>query len=354
MSFSKAYVLTEEQRRMYASEKLENFRWISKLVATYSPYTLTDADLVPESLYLELAELGQFAELAYSSVPIKFLIQNFSQLSKPGYPLEHYDALNNTLLVDSFFGSCADVPVYIAYRPSTRQLVVAISGTSSTKQALHDLRALKTLHPSSRGSVHTGFWALFQGIKERTLNSIRQGIKVHSPVELVLTGHSMGGSLAYLLCMELLTDDVYLRTSIPLALAVFGAPRTGDEKLVTYFHELVQGRPFKEYSVKGYNDGVPALPPVWFGYRHFCKEPIYTTGGKLYRIPATESEHALFRVISDNETDGKPYFFPKGGHNYYNRRDLERFARRINWLDRARPDEPGWEERYDEIMKKHT
>ena len=51
--------LTEEQRQMYATEKLDNFRWISKLVATYSPYTLTDADLAPDSLHQELAEIGK-------------------------------------------------------------------------------------------------------------------------------------------------------------------------------------------------------------------------------------------------------------------------------------------------------
>lgn len=50
--------LTEEQLRMYAAEKEENFRWISKIVATYSPYTLTAADLVSSELYQELAEIG--------------------------------------------------------------------------------------------------------------------------------------------------------------------------------------------------------------------------------------------------------------------------------------------------------
>jgi len=58
---SKQLLLTEEQRKMYAAEKLNNFRWISKLVATYSNYTLTSVDLVPEALYQELAELGEFS-----------------------------------------------------------------------------------------------------------------------------------------------------------------------------------------------------------------------------------------------------------------------------------------------------
>ena len=52
------YVLTAEQRRMYAAEKLENFRWISKLVATYSSYILSGDDLTPSEVCKELAELG--------------------------------------------------------------------------------------------------------------------------------------------------------------------------------------------------------------------------------------------------------------------------------------------------------
>ncbi|PPQ84900.1 hypothetical protein CVT25_004568 [Psilocybe cyanescens] len=361
MFSSTSYNLTEEQRRMYASEKLENFRWISKIVATYSSYTLTEADLAPESLYLELAELGQFAEVAYSAVPTQFLLDNFDKLKKPGYPLEHYDALSHVTLVDSFRGSFAALPVYVVYRPSTNQLVVSVSGTSSAKHALQDLRVLKTPHPSDRGSVHSGFWALYQGIRSSVLRAIRQGITSHSPNELVLTGHSMGGSICYLLGIDLLANDDYLVPRLRLKLAVFGCPRAGDAELVNYFREQVAAfrkregvNSFTEYSVKGYNDGVPALPPTRFGYRHFCQEPIYTVGGKLYRTPSTESEHALFRVLSDNNADhNKVALFPKGGHNYYNGRDLEKFARRINWLDKSMPTKDGWEERYSDILKKH-
>lgn len=50
--------LTNEQKLMYASEKMENFRWISRLVASYSPRTLTAADLVSPDLEDEMAEIG--------------------------------------------------------------------------------------------------------------------------------------------------------------------------------------------------------------------------------------------------------------------------------------------------------
>ena len=97
--------------------------------------------------------------------------------------------------------------------------------------------------------------------------------------------------------------------------------------------------------------GVPALPPTRLGYRHFCQEPIYTIGGKLYRTPSTECEHASFRVV---QSDTAVPLFPKGGHNYYNGRDLEKFSRRISWLDRAALEKEGWEDRYMEILRKNS
>lgn len=54
-------VLTDAQRAMYRSEKLMNFRWLAKLVATYSSYTLTQKDLAPVDVELELAEIGDLA-----------------------------------------------------------------------------------------------------------------------------------------------------------------------------------------------------------------------------------------------------------------------------------------------------
>ena len=51
-------VLTKEQRQLYASEKFVNFRWICKIAATYSPYVLAERDILPESMYEGLAELG--------------------------------------------------------------------------------------------------------------------------------------------------------------------------------------------------------------------------------------------------------------------------------------------------------
>ncbi|RDB29816.1 Mono- and diacylglycerol lipase [Hypsizygus marmoreus] len=364
MHWKRKYTLTEEQRRMYASEKLMNFRWISKVVATRSSYMLRDANLASPEVTAELAELGQFAEVVYSAVPFDFIFQNIAMLSEPDFPLEGYDALQPSILASSLEGRVGRLPAYIVYRPSTKQLVVAISGTSSVQLALHDIRTLKHRHPSRCGHVHSGFWALYKGIKPLMFDAIRKGIREHDVDELVVTGHSMGGSISYLLCMDLLSTDGTpnspLSPGLKLKLAVFGSPRTGDAKLVGYWRELITAYRksygpdhMTEYSVKAYNDGVPALPPSHFGFRHFAQAPLYLDRSQLYHVPPSEAEHALFEAASYDPNRLMTLKFPRGGHNYYNGHDLERLMRRFLWLDKAEPEKDSWEERYRQAITKH-
>ena len=294
-------------------------------------------------------------------------------LNRPGYPLEHYDAIGDCELIDSVRGTVSGLPALLLYRPRERQLVVSISGTASLRQALHDLRVTKTAHPSGHGAAHSGFWALYCGIKGQLMVQIRHEIEKRHPAALILTGHSMGGSLAYLLLLDLLSEELSRDQSklsaLKIYIAVMAAPRTGDEKLVDYFQSLLlQFREkFKlapnfltEYSIQGYSDGmlfssmqsgcsdpfdpqgIPAVPPRSMGYRHFCRAPLFTGGGKLYRIPTNNQSQVMFYP-----PENMMKLFPMGGHNYYNRRDLESFRRRTSWLAEADIDKTGWQSRYE-------
>ncbi|KAJ7668009.1 Alpha/Beta hydrolase protein [Mycena rosella] len=354
--------LTEEQRHMYASEKLMNFRWISKILATYSPHTLSSADFALADIQNYLSEIGQFAEVAYSAIPTQFIFENLAVLLEPSFPLEGYDSLRDALLVSSFIGNTATLPGYVAYRSQTKQLIVAFSGTATAMQAFYDVRALKHRHPSHRGQVHSGFWRLYKGIKSFALEGIRKGLAEHDVSEFVITGHSMGAAVSQLLLLDILRDENLISTgSIPLKLVVFGAPRSGTKNLVKYWKELLDARRTKygdesisEYSVKTYNDGVPSLPPLTFGYRHYAQSPLYFVHGRLYRVPPDSREYALFHVTPDLEDEHVRPEHPRGGHNYYNGRDMEKFARRIGWLDKAMKTEGDWTELYRSRVAKHN
>ncbi|KAJ7032012.1 Alpha/Beta hydrolase protein [Mycena alexandri] len=358
------YVLTEEQRHMYASEKLMNFRWISKILATYSPHTLSSKDFASDNIQTYLSEIGQFAEVTYSAIPTQFIFDNLTTLMEPSFPLEGYHCFRDALLVSAFIGKTAHLPGFVSYRSQTKQLIVAFSGTATAMQAFYDVRALQHRHRSGRGRVHSGFWKLYKGIKSLALEGIRKGLAENDVAEFVITGHSMGGTVSQFLLLDILRDENLVPIgSIPIKLVVFGAPRSGTAGLVKYWKELLAERRKKygeasmiEYSVKTYNDGVPSLPPQAFGYRHYAESPFYFVHGRLYQVPPASREYALFHVTPDLEDENVLPDHPRGGHNYYNGRDMEKFARRILWLDKAMKMEgdEDWKERYRAQVAKHS
>jgi hypothetical protein len=249
---------------MYSQERMLNFRWISRITATYSPHTLTRADFASLDLAVELSELGQFADITYSSLPIAFIFENLPLLMEADFPLEGYYALKGSVLVSVIRGKVADLGAYVAYRPSTKQLVVSICGTSNTKQALQDLGTLKHKHPARSGcAVHAGFWKMYQGIKPEVISAVEKGLRDHDVAELALTGHSLGGALSYLLAIDVLAlSGMKLPPGLALKLAVFGAPRCGNLQLLQLWLDLTEEYrtkngedSLKEFSVKAYNDG---------------------------------------------------------------------------------------------------
>ncbi|KAJ3554549.1 hypothetical protein NM688_g3047 [Phlebia brevispora] len=345
--------LTPEQRHMYSSEKLMNFRTIAKICASRSPYVLGISDLASAELHIEIAEIGQFAEVAYSRLELAYVFEHLDMLSKPSFPLEVCDALSGTILVSSFLGRTAKVPAYVAYRPSTRQLIIAFAGTMTALHALYDVRFSKHKHPAGLGCmVHKGFWKLYKGCRVSAIEGIKKGLAEHDVVELVITGHSLGGALSSLLAFDLLVGTTFERLLPPnvgVKIVGFGSPRVGNTKLVQLWRDKIKahsekGRRIQEYLVKAYNDGVPSLPPAKFGYRHLTESPMYFYHERLFHVPPSESEHGTFDV--NTEAAWAVPAHPRGGHNYYNGRDLEKISRRMDWVHEMMGDGTGWESKY--------
>ena len=105
---------------------------------------------------------------------------------------------------------------------------------------------------------------MFEGARAQTLEVMEKSMKEHEVTELVLTGHSLGGAIASLLALDLLTSDdaAHLLTGVKMTVVGFGSPRAGNTKLVTAWRDAVRARQEKEgerfvreYLVKAYNDG---------------------------------------------------------------------------------------------------
>ncbi|KAI0695600.1 Alpha/Beta hydrolase protein [Cytidiella melzeri] len=350
--------LSPTQKYMYNAEKQMNFRTIAKLCATRSDYVLGTSNLASPDLIEEMAQVGQFAEVVYPSLlPTEFVFENLNILTQANFPLEGYDALLESELLQAWQGDVADLDSLIAYRPALKQLVVAFSGTSNMKQSLYDVRLRRLKHPAGRGcGVHSGFWRIYKGVRSRVLEGIKEGVNKYDVKELAITGHSLGGAISSLLALDLLTANDVPRTlldGVTLKLFGFGSPRAGNSKLVKVWRDAVAQRRakegehcIKEYLVKAYRDGVPSLPPASFRYQHFTEEPLYFYHGRLFHIPVSENEHGLFHVAKEALDTTQIPQYPRGGHNYYNNRDMEGIARRMQWIEEMMAKGPDWESSY--------
>ncbi|KAH9946636.1 alpha/beta-hydrolase [Amylocystis lapponica] len=323
------------------------------------------SDLASTDLHIELAQFGQFAELAYAALKrfnVQFVFDHIDILSRPDFPLEGYDALREATLVLSARGSVADIHILVAYRASTRQLIVGFQGTANLKQFLYDLDASKQSHPSGPGcAVHSGFWKLYQGCRAQVFEGVRKGLREHDVRELVSVGHSMGGVLAHLFVLDVLSSETPLSPGLLVTVASYGCARFGNAALADRWQEVVEAYKVlngndsvHEYTVRAFNDGVPCVPPTSLGYKHLTRTPLYYYHGRLFHVPATESEHGVF-TFSEGALDAtKIPDYPRGGHNYYNGRDWEKVVRRIFWLNEILEKHGnGWEDEYIAYLAKH-
>jgi hypothetical protein len=258
--------LTESQRRLYALEKTENFRWVSTMLAKASDRHLTSQDLAPLDLQTQLSDIGQYAELALGKLPPpKFIWDNMDRLLQPNFPLEGYNALPGSELVSSFKGSVGSLQGYVARKSD--KLIVAFSGTSNLIQSLNNFDV--RLRPHSAGgkcAVHAGFWRLYDGVRTVVMDELARALQQGEVHELILTGHSLGGAACYLFALDLLQSErkeiasELSSKSVTFTLSVFGCPRVGNLALVQHWRKLCadrvsQGLATREYSVKGYKDG---------------------------------------------------------------------------------------------------
>jgi hypothetical protein len=268
---------------MYNAERLINFRLIYRLLATKSTYTLTERNIAPPCVNQFVNSIGQFAELAWGRVSAPFVWGHLEELGKEGYPLDVriYDALPGSILVDSFHGNVARVHAYVIYRQAQAtsyqghdQLVLCFSGTEGLHQALRDLKANyhRYRHWREGGCwvktdliVHAGFWGMYKGVRAKMQSTLRQALEKYPDVkEIVVGGHSLGGALAYLFCLDLLQQKelTTLLDGRRAIITAFGTPRVGNQALVDHWKKLlarhrdVHGSlSFQEVSVKAYKDG---------------------------------------------------------------------------------------------------
>ena len=177
------------QRHMYKIEKLDNFRFLYSLLAWKSSHPLKVEDTVSKEIHREIQLIGEFADVSYSPIALERIFKRMELFSRKHFPLEGYEAVTSSKLILPFEGGVANVKGLVAYRPTTKQLVVGISGTRTLLQALYDMNSL--LQRCTKGEqsyrVHRGFMSMYTGLEPLAFEGIRKGFEEEEVKEVIVS-----------------------------------------------------------------------------------------------------------------------------------------------------------------------
>ncbi|KAL2470330.1 alpha/beta-Hydrolases superfamily protein [Abeliophyllum distichum] len=154
--------------------------------------------------------------------------------------------------------------------------VIAFRGTqeSSIQNWVEDLywKQLDIDYPGiDNAMVHHGFYTAYNNtiLRPGVLNAVKKAMDWYGKVEIIVTGHSMGGAMAAFcgldLSLALGEQNVQVMT--------FGQPRIGNAAFASYYSKVVPNT----IRVTNGHDIVPHLPPYYHyfpqkTYHHFPRE----------------------------------------------------------------------------------
>ncbi|KAL9115863.1 MAG: hypothetical protein Q9227_000231 [Pyrenula ochraceoflavens] len=165
-----------------------------------------------------------------------------------------------------------DTHAYVVRNDSSQSIITVFRGTDSLQNYASDMNytlANFDTFPECQGcQVHGGYYLLWESILEQVNSTLQAQAAEYPDYEMVITGHSLGGSLASLAAAQFSLTPT-LNTS--LTLYTFGQPRTGNPAYASYMSShftTTSNSTTKSYRVTHTDDGVPQLPPLDLGYLH--------------------------------------------------------------------------------------
>lgn len=221
---------------------------------------------------------------------------------------------------------------YVAYHPGTRSVVVAFKGSTVAADWMNDFKAwtapfnpLNRPGNQTRLRVHSGIQDIYVHIRNQTLIAVELALQIFPRSPLVITGHSLGGALGFLLSAELrllqllngtaMRDRAgvrlpYIPPTSHIELLTYGQPRIGNADFVSFYRQISRPRragltpeerslfesvvfgansnddvyrglpkqvwwgwwetlkPLNKYRIVQRRDIVPFLPPTFLGFAH--------------------------------------------------------------------------------------
>jgi len=144
-----------------------------------------------------------------------------------------------------------------------------------------------------KGLVHTGFWDSYQSVRIPLHRALRKAIQRSLadpvPLELYVTGHSLGGALATLASMDFAVNILprinqrrrhFMLPPIRIGMYNFGSPRVGNFAFASRYDDLIPNC----FRVVVDGDIVTGIPRAW--YKHVGTEVVVDCAGSLIVDPS--------------------------------------------------------------------
>ncbi len=152
------------------------------------------------------------------------------------------------------------------------QTFVIVRGTATKDDDIEDLKIHQVpcdipglLGPggSSFGRVHEGFLQIYLTMRDALLEAL--GTPPSNPGQLIVSGHSLGSSLATLAFPDILVNSGYQVPEWQAIQINLASPRTGDPTFAANYNAMAANQAWKNavtYRVVNTSDVVPEVPPA--------------------------------------------------------------------------------------------
>jgi len=177
-----------------------------------------------------------------------------------------------------------DIQGFVGIVPSSKSINVVLRGSSSKMNWLDDFEVKLVKYdtfPECNCKVHNGFYKSALAIRNETVNYVRAQIKLNPTYKVYVNGHSYGASVAELLAMELVKEDINSHVYN------YGQPRVGDKTFATFANSKLHNY----WRTTHNKDMVPHVPPTdGLNYYHSCGEIFEDVNGILHTCSSINCE----------------------------------------------------------------
>ena len=184
-----------------------------------------------------------------------------------------------------------DCQCYIDY--NINGVFITFRGTSSIDDWKHDADT-RTENPKDNIRIHKGFFNQYMSVKPKIYKIIKQLNKNINIENVYISGHSLGGALAYVCAV-----DIHLETNNPnIRVLTIGSPRPGNKDFANYFNNNI-----KE-SVRYKNkDDIITKMPLTSKFKHvhpsICLKDGLLQDDKVYKKILTRFLHTFGTCITN-------------------------------------------------------